>query len=137
MTDQREPELLDDVPSGSPEASDVAGQLVGRLFKRWNLSATEQASLLGTPLAIEATLGVHGADNAAFINEEVTERFGHLLSIHAKLRTLFPKNRELAYRWMSTDNKAFDGRTPIGIVQDHGVEGMQMIRAYLDHQIRG
>lgn len=136
MTDQREPEPLDDVPSDLPEASGVAGQLVGRLFKRWNLTATEQASLLVTPLAIEAMLGVRGANHAACINEEVTERFGHPLSIHAKLRTLFPKNRELAYGWMSTANRAFGGRTPIGVVQDHGVDGMQMIRAYLDHQIR-
>lgn len=135
MTDQLAPEAFDGIPSALPEAGMVGAQLVGRLFEIWNLTATEQASLLGTPLALEATLGVRCADQTAFINEEVSERLGHLVSIHAKLRTLFPMNRELAYRWMSTNNNAFDGRTPLAVVQDHGVEGMRMIRAYLDHQI--
>lgn len=135
MTDQLAPEAFDGIPSALPETGMVGAQLVGRLFEIWNLTATEQASLIGIPLAVEATLGDRGADHASFFSEEVTERFGHLLAIHAKLRTLFPMNRELAYRWMSTKNKAFDCRTPLAVVQDHGVEGMRMIRAYLDHQI--
>ena len=60
------------------------------------------------------------------------ERVGHLLAIHKKLRMLFPRNRDLAYAWMSTRNKAFGGRTPAEVVADSGFAGLLMVRSYLD-----
>ena len=60
------------------------------------------------------------------------QRVGHLLGIHKNLRLLFPQNRDLAYRWMSTRNKAFDNLTPVEVVKAWGFAGLLMVRAYLD-----
>ena len=57
---------------------------------------------------------------------------GHLLGIHKNLRLLFPQNRDLAYHWMSTRNKAFDNLTPVDIVKEWGCAGLLMVRADLD-----
>jgi len=48
----------------------------------------------------------------------------------------FPHNRDLAYRWMSTRNKAFEGRTPVDVISDFGFAGLLMVRSYLD-KMRG
>jgi uncharacterized protein (DUF2384 family) len=61
------------------------------------------------------------------------ERVGHLLGIHKNLRLLFPHNRELAYRWMTTRNKAFENRTPVEVIKEWGFAGLLMVRGYLDH----
>ena len=39
-------------------------------------------------------------------------RAGHLLGIHKALRIMFPHDRDLAYRWVSTPNRRFAGARP-------------------------
>jgi hypothetical protein len=60
------------------------------------------------------------------------KRVGHLLGIYKNLRLLFPQNRDLADRWMSTRNKAFDNLTPVEVVKEWGFAGLLMVRGYLD-----
>ena len=60
------------------------------------------------------------------------ERVGHLLGIHRNLRLPFPQNRDLAYRWMSTRNKAFGNLAPVDVVKEWGFAGLLMVRGYLD-----
>ena len=60
---------------------------------------------------------------------------GHLLAIHASLRRLFPQNRELVYCWMTADNEAFNGLTPVDMVRTEGLVGLRTVRAYLDDAI--
>jgi hypothetical protein len=48
------------------------------------------------------------------------------------LRLLFPQNRDLAYRWMTTRNKAFENLTPVEVIRQWGFAGLLMVRAYLD-----
>lgn len=60
------------------------------------------------------------------------ERVGHLLGIHKNLRLLFPQNRKLAYRWMSTRNKALDNFTPVEVVREWVFAGLLVVRGYLD-----
>lgn len=59
-----------------------------------------------------------------------TEDQASLLGIHKNLRLLFPHNRELAYRWMTTRNKAFDNQTPVEVVKGWGFAGLLMVRAF-------
>jgi hypothetical protein len=65
-------------------------------------------------------------------SRDTLERAGHLLGIHKNLRLLFPHNRDLAYRWMKSRNRAFDNRTPAEVVRVYGFAGLLMVRAYLD-----
>ena len=75
-------------------------------------------------------------DWAKYLTGEGLERAGHLLAIHALLRTLFPDNIELAYSWVQTPNKAFAGTTPAALVEESGMSGLLSVRTYLDNALR-
>ena len=51
---------------------------------------------------------------------------------HKNLRLLFPLDRDLAYAWIKTRNRAFDNRTPIEVIREFGFAGLLMVLAYLD-----
>lgn len=100
-----------------PQHLDLSTQLkmVIRLMDLWQLSDVQRAAVL-----------------ALGDNEQARQRaFAQLLAIHKMLRLLFPANRQLAYRWMTSQNKAFDGFTPIEMVQQQGVRGVQRAHDYL------
>jgi hypothetical protein len=61
------------------------------------------------------------------------DRVGHLLGIHKSLRILFPHDRDLAYRWMTTPNRRLGGR-PVDVALDRGFEGLLALRRYLDFE---
>lgn len=107
-------------------------KMVMKLMDHWGLSTEEQAFLLGIAPTNRAALSKYRKGNPIGTNRDQYERVGHLLGIHKNLRLLFPHNRDLAYRWMSTRNKAFDNLTPVEVVRDWGFAGLLMVRAYLD-----
>lgn len=107
-------------------------KMVMALFDHWDLNTEDQAALLGIAAGNRATLTRYRKGEPIGTSRDQLERVGHLLGIHKNLRLLFPQNRELAYRWMSTRNKAFDNLTPVEVVKDWGFAGLLMVRAYLD-----
>lgn len=129
--DDQAVELIDGSQALGPEARAARDQMFARLFEHWRLTASDQAALLGQSAAPEYRQGVR---NPVSSNES-SERIGHLLAIHAKLRTLFPRNRDIAYSWMSTENSAFNGETPVAVVREHGSEGLRVVREYLERAI--
>lgn len=116
----------------STEDRGSLAKMVMKLMDLWELTTEEQASLLGIAPTNRAALSKYRKGNPIGTNRDQYERVGHLLGIHKNLRLLFPHNRDLAYRWMSTRNKAFDNLTPVEVVRDWGFAGLLMVRAYLD-----
>ena len=102
------------------------------LMDHWVLPTEDQAALLGIAAGNRAALTRYRKGEPIGSSRDQYERVGHLLGIHKSLRQLFPQNRHLAYRWMSTRNKAFDNRTPVDVIKDWGFAGLLMVRAYLD-----
>ncbi len=107
-------------------------RMVMRLFDHWQLSTEDQAALLGIAAGNRAALSNYRSGKPIGTSRDQYERVGHLLGIHKNLRLLFPHNRELAYRWMSTPNKAFGNLTPVQVVRQWGFTGLLMVRSYLD-----
>jgi hypothetical protein len=107
-------------------------KMVMTLFDHWNLTTEEQAALLGLAAANRSALTRYRKGEPIGTSRDQYERVGHLLAIHKNLRLLFPKNRELAYRWISTRNKAFDNLTPVEVIREWGFAGLLMVRSYLD-----
>ena len=107
-------------------------KMVMTLLDHWALSTEDQAALLGIAASNRAALTRYRKGEPIGTSRDQFERVGHLLGIHKNLRLLFPQNRDLAYRWMSTRNKAFDNLTPVQVVKDWGFAGLLMVRAYLD-----
>jgi len=108
-------------------------KVVMTLFDHWKLMEEDQALLMGLAPANRAALTRYREGEPIGTSRDQYERVGHLLAIHKNLHSLFPKNRDLAYRWISTRNKAFDKLTPIEVIKEWGLTGLLRVRFYLDH----
>lgn len=116
----------------SPDDRGALAKMVMTLLEHWKLSTEDQAALLGIASSNRAALANYRSGKPIGTSRDQYERVGHLLGIHKNLRLLFPHNRDLAYRWMSTRNKAFNHLTPVEVVRDFGFAGLLMVHAYLN-----
>ena len=107
-------------------------KMVMTLLDHWKLSTEDQAALLGIATSNRAALSNYRSGKPIGTSRDQYERVGHLLGIHKNLRLLFPQNRDLAYGWMTTRNKAFDNLTPVEVIREWGFAGLLMVRGYLD-----
>lgn len=131
-TKPREPAAAAVDPRGR-EARERLARMIARLLEHWGLSAAEQAAVLGLSPENRSTVARyrHGAPLAD--SRDLLDRAGHLLGIHKSLRILFPQDRDLAYRWMTTPNRRL-GMRPVDVVLRHGFEGLLAVRRYLDFE---
>jgi Protein of unknown function (DUF2384) len=109
-------------------------RMVVKLFAHWGLSAGDQTALLGLSSDSRSTLARYRRGEPLADSADLLGRVGHLLGIHKALRILFPHDRDLVYRWVTTPNRRFDGRTPLAVMREHGYEGILAVRRYLDFE---
>ena len=121
-----------DTAAKPPEDRGALAKMIMKLFDHWRLSTEDQAVVLGIAPSNRSALSRYRKGDPIGTGRDQFERVGHLLGIHKNLRLLFPKNRELAYNWMTTRNKAFDNFTPVDIIKEYGFAGLLMVRSYLD-----
>ena len=121
------------VDASRREARSRLAAMVTRLLDRWQLSAVEQAELLGLSPGSRSTLARYRGGEPLADSRDLLDRAGHLLGIHKSLRLLFPHDRDLAYRWMTQPNRRLGGR-PVDVVIAHGFEGLLAVRRFLDFQ---
>lgn len=107
--------------------------MITRLLEHWSLGASEQAAVLGLSSGSRSTLARYRNGEPLADNRDLLDRAGHLLGIHKSLRILFPRNRDLAYRWMTQPNARLGAR-PVDLILEHGFEGLLALRRYLDFQ---
>jgi hypothetical protein len=107
--------------------------MVMRLLEHWQLTAVEQAQVLGLSAGSRSTLARYRNGEPLADSRDLVDRAGHLLGIHKSLRLLFPHDRDLAYRWMTQPNLRFGAR-PVDVIAEHGFEGLLAVRRYLDFQ---
>lgn len=119
------------MPQGAADRGALARMLVN-LFEHWQLSSEEQLEMLGLASANRAALARYRKGEPIAPSRDMLERAGHLFGIHKSLRLLFPRDRNLAYAWMRSPNRAFGGLRPADVVREHGFAGLLMLRAYLD-----
>ena len=120
-----------DSATDSVDRRAIAGMLM-KLFDHWQLSTEEQLDALGFSVTNRAALARYRRGEPISGSRDTLERAGHLLGIHKNLRLLFPLDRDLAYAWIKTRNRAFDNRTPIEVIREFGFAGLLMVLAYLD-----
>lgn len=109
-------------------------KMVLRLFDLWQLTSSDQASMLGLSTVGRTTVSRYRNGKSIFaINDDLLGRAGHLLGIHKSLRIIFPHNKDLAYRWVTQPNKKFGGKTPLEVMKQ-GYEGLLSVRRYLDFE---
>ncbi len=116
----------------SKEARVSLAKMVSRLFDHWDISSSDQCSLLGLATASRITLNRYRKCRP-LNNAELLDRVGHLLGIHKSLKIMFPHNKDLVYRWVTSPNQRFEGKTPMEIMCN-GYEGLLDVRRYLDFE---
>ncbi len=108
-------------------------RLVVSLFDHWQVSPSDQALLLGLSPDSRATVARYRKGEPLADNTDLLARAGHLLGIHKALRIMFPHDRDLAYRWVSTPNRRFGERMPLETMKQR-YEGILAVRRYLDFE---
>lgn len=108
-------------------------RMVVQLLDRWQLSAVDQATVLGLSSNSRSTVARYRRGEPLADSPDLLARAGHLLGIHKALRLIFPHDLELAYRWVSAPNQRF-GTTPLEVMKRHGYEGILAVRRYLDFE---
>ena len=122
-------------PAINPKKAQSLARMVMSLFGHWKLSQEDQIALLGLIPGSQAQLSRYRDGSAIVASRDQYERLGHLLAIHKNLRLLFPRNRELSYKWITRKNKAFDGHSPVEVIRERGFSGLLIIRYYLDKKM--
>ena len=122
---------------GRPEERGPLGRMLFKLFEHWQLNKPQRLSLLGLDRESPIDPNEYLRRGSFTIDRDKLDRASILLGIHRSLRSLFPRNRNLAYQWISQPNRCFDGLTPVDIVELHGILGMHMVHEYLDQQFSG
>lgn len=105
------------------------------LFEHWNLSTKDQLGLLGVSKNNRSLLQRYRRGGPFTNDRDKLDRVAILLSIHKSLRLLFPHNRNMAYSWMMTPNRAFNERTPTKLIDEQGMMGLHIVQNYLNRQI--
>jgi hypothetical protein len=103
------------------------------LLEHWKLAPADQAALLGLSSQSRSTVARYRRGEPLADNADLLARAGHLLGIHKALRILFPQDRDLAYRWVTTPNRRFGERAPLELMKQ-GFEGLLAVRRYLDFE---
>lgn len=109
-------------------------KMIMRLFALWQIPEEEQCLLLGFLAEESSILSRYRGGEPFPDNAELLQRVSHLLSIHRSLRTIFPHQRDLAYRWISQPNRHFGGQRPLDLMFEN-VEGLLSIRQYLEFEL--
>ena len=108
--------------------------MVMRLFEHWGLTYEQQAALLSLSTSTRSTIARYKRGVAYLSQDRDTrDRAGHLLAIHKYLRTIFPLNQELVYKWPTKPNTYFGGKTPVDFMIDEGFLGLVKVRRYLEN----
>jgi hypothetical protein len=109
----------------------VLAQMLTQLMLHWKLPIKAQCALLGLHESSKGRIYRYRRGSPLSTNRDQMDRAALLLSIHAHLRVLFPKNREIVYSWMSDGNKVFNGQAPVAVAQAYGIVGLQLVARHL------
>ena len=123
------------VDLGSPAAAAAALRTFWRLAEAWELSAAEQATLLGVG---RTTLYQWKQGKVGSLDRHQLERLSYLFGIYAALQILFPLARR-ANEWLRKPNAAtlFGGRSALERMLGGQVADLYVVRHYLDAQRGG
>jgi hypothetical protein len=121
---------MTDEPLSPQDRHDLI-EMVLNVFRHWQVPSTAHAVLLGLPQDTSARALLKIQQGSALPNEaDLVIRAQLILKIYRGALTLFPGNPTMANYWVTTDSYQFNNRSPLEVMHDEGLAGMQSI---LDH----
>ena len=111
----------------------VITQAVMSLLEDWKVRATDQIRLLALPDQLKSRQLRQYHQGTPFPDSEFLDvRIEHLAGIADALRTTYPRNVQMGTFWLHKKNTRFNNRSPISVMVEDGLNGVQTIRAHLD-----
>ncbi len=108
-------------------------QTVMGVLHGWNVSPDAQCVLLGLPEGTKARKLNQLRTGTAFPeNDAMLLRAHYILSIQNAVESMYPHNTEVGNFWVTTPNAFFNERTPLDVMLDRGVDGMETVVAHLN-----
>jgi hypothetical protein len=103
------------------------------LFDEWQIDPVHQVTLLGLPADTQPRkLDRYRKGTPLPDEDEIMARVEQLISIHDALLTTYPRNSRMGLVWLSRPNRNFNGRPPLQIMVEGGLQGMLRVRGRLD-----
>jgi len=98
----------------------------------WGLDHTHEVALLGLPMDTKARVMVrHRQGEALPQDEDLLLRSRCILEIGHALHSAFPHNPNLAHLWVTTVSPRFGDRSPLQVMLEEGLPGMERILSHL------
>lgn len=108
-------------------------QSVMHILDDWKLDGKQILSIMALPEEVKVRhLSQFRNSNSFPDTPEVNERLRHLVGIIDALATSYPVNPKMSLFWMTRTSKKFQGRTPVQVIVEDGLEGLITIRKHLD-----
>lgn len=111
----------------------MMAKLVMNLFDDWELAPQQRVLLLGLPEDTRGrSLTRYRQGDALPEEKDTLQRTYQLMEIHHALATTFPMNDAMAKYWVTTENVLLNDQTPLDVMLQDGLEGINRIRSFLD-----
>ncbi len=99
----------------------------------WEVNAAQCFQILSLPESIPTRMLRRYRDDTPFPeNEEVSKRVDHVIGIAEALRTTYPRNSQMAARWMCRPHRRFNKKSPLSVILKDGLNGLVHVRTELD-----
>ena len=106
---------------------------VMKVLDTWNLTTEQSVQVLGlSPQTKKRQLDKYRSLKAFPNDDVIIKRLSHIVGISDALRTTFPRNLNMAEKWMKTNHRRFDNKTPLSVILEEGVNGLCKVRSELD-----
>ncbi|VAW92217.1 hypothetical protein MNBD_GAMMA23-256 [hydrothermal vent metagenome] len=117
----------------SKEDSLSLTKMIIGILESWGLNTRQQHTLL----AFSKKVPVRGmrrflGDHAFPDEAELNNRVEHIVGIHHALHTTYPHNPAMGALWIKTSNKRFNNQSPIKLMLEEGIAGVERVRTHLD-----
>ena len=117
----------------TPEERSELARLMMDVFDEWGVEPAMCVSLLGLPADTRTRTMLRYRNGQPLPEtDELLLRARQLLEIQHSLRNAFPMNAAMAKYWISTENTRFANRTPLAVMLEEGLPGIERIRRHLD-----
>ena len=120
----------------SPQDRSKLIEMVLNVFRHWGVPAPAHAVLLGLPQDRSARALLKIQQGSALADEPaLIARAEIILKIYRGVQTLFPGNSNMANYWISTESYQFNHHSPLEVMYDEGLAGMQTVLNHINGDV--
>ena len=116
----------------TPESRLVLTKATMSILDSWKLDSDQMRIILGLPDKVRSRGFQKFRSHEAFPDESsIQRRADYVLRIAGALRTTYPTNSNMGWRWLRQNHRRF-GRTPLSVLLEGGEDGLIAVLAELD-----